>query len=60
MPELDDSPIASGEVAGWVDSFFRDVGNPEISCDNEKDRNQEEIGQHYGKFLCLGTQISRI
>ena len=31
VPELDDSPIASGEAATWDDSLFREVGKPEIS-----------------------------
>lgn len=31
VPELDDSPIASGEAALWAESFFREVGIPEIS-----------------------------
>lgn len=31
VPELDDSPIASGEAAVWDDSLFREVGMPEIS-----------------------------
>lgn len=31
VPELDDSPIASGEAAAWDDSLFREVGIPEIS-----------------------------
>ncbi|KAM1810180.1 hypothetical protein ACFX12_026974 [Malus domestica] len=31
VPELDDSPIASGEAALWDASFFREVGIPEIS-----------------------------
>ena len=31
VPELDDSPIASGEAAICGDSLFIEVGRPEIS-----------------------------
>ncbi|XVF15942.1 hypothetical protein REPUB_Repub09cG0199300 [Reevesia pubescens] len=31
VPELDDSPIASGEATAWDGALFREVGSPDIS-----------------------------
>lgn len=36
VPELDDSPIASGEAAIGDDSLFSEVGIPETSCRRNK------------------------
>lgn len=31
VPELDDSPIESGEAAAWDETLLREVGSPDIS-----------------------------
>lgn len=42
VPELEDSPIASGEAALCDDSFFREVGIPEISCRGQKNKKKNQ------------------